>query len=267
MRWLLNLVLLFTLFLDGDQGGGSGDGDPDKDEKPTAEKVADQARKLLAKHGQDAIAAIAFLMSEGYHARDRARKAEAKVEVLEAGGAKAPEGGMVLTKDQATQWAEYLKIGTPAEIQQGMEERKNLGAEHQKTQREKLLSEVAEVTNFRMAPLTRLARKEDGTDLVFEVKDEMVEGEQVKVAYVTDGTETTKVVEYAEAHWEEFLPALQREESSDGSARRNGASRYFPGQERGDAASRNNSNNNSGSTAARRYINEKYAVPGKKQEK
>lgn len=166
---------------------------------PDLSKAADG---LVAKHG-DSTAALKVLLGENHQYRDQIRDLKAKL---------PKEGSVVLSDDDAKLFARYKTLGDVKTLETALSERDQYREESDGFKREKLHADVAAVAGFKPAVFSRLATT-DGLDLaVREAKDKA--GKPVKVAVVVstgdDGKTTdTPLVEYAETHWGEFLPALR----------------------------------------------------------
>lgn len=162
----------------GDQGGGAID-------------LRAQAQRKLD-NNEDAIGVIAGLMGETRRYRDQIRDLQTKV---------APDGGMVLTKAQAEQWAAYQALGDPAEVKTRLGEVETLGGE---------------VKNFRLAKAAALAGADAGVlesigaagwEII--IKDEKDDkGAAVQRVYVKDGDKETPLREYVQARSPRLLSAV-----------------------------------------------------------
>lgn len=184
-------------------GGGSGE--------PAGDKAAN-LEGLKAKYGS-AQAALAVLYDENHRLRGQRRELREKVTDLEA----AHDGATVLTEDDAKAWAAYQELGKPDELKTQLEEAKGLRGKVAKTERTAQVAEAAKLAGWdgKEAVLGQLL----GADDKVELREEMVDGEAVKVPYITPAGENQpamKLTEHAEKAWKEFLPSLQAESGGEG---------------------------------------------------
>lgn len=253
MGLLWSLWALLALILTQGDGGGSGDGEP------SADRVSENAQRMLDRHNGNAVAALAFMMGE--NARDRKGQADAKAEAARL-QAQINEGRL-LTKEQLAQWEAYQALGTPDELKTVKTERDNLRSETTKTAREKLLAEVAEAEELKVGPLTRLARRDDGSDVEIILREVEEDGQKRKRGYVKEGDKETPIMQYAQSNWSDFIDSLRANPQGGGTEPNNtgaqGASGGFPGQGRG-AQPRTGQNIN----PAQQVIANRYKRPGAK---
>ncbi len=187
-------------------GGGSSSGGID---------VAQAIERISARYGND-VAAVTEMA-----ARERARK-ESEIRDLKRRlrAARVPEGGVVLSADEAKVWEKVKALGEPdaiaKKIADGAEAIQRLAS----IEREREDAEVAELAGYNAAVLTRL-RESEG--FAVEVRTVKQDGKTVRVPYArktgSDGKPTGDAVpltEYAEEHLTLFMPALAA--VSDGSA-------------------------------------------------
>lgn len=119
--------------------------------------------------------------------------------------AAAPEGGRVLSKEEAAVYDAYTALGKPDEVKKRLETGDAAATELGTLKKRETLREVAAAVGYNPAVLEKL-----GGDLVFEFGAEVeVEGRKVKPVSVKDAQgKATPLSEYAKAHWDVFMPAL-----------------------------------------------------------
>jgi hypothetical protein len=174
---------------------------------PRAEGEPDEATKarnlqsLLDKKNGDAGALAAQLLTENNEARETIRTQRADLQKLQV-----PDGGVVLTKEQAAAWAEYQTHGTPAEVKTKIDTGAEAIGERDTLKQEKALTSVAEAAGYKPRVLgDRLTADK----LTPEVREIDQEGKKVKVVYVKgEDNKEHLLSDYAKAHWEDYLPAL-----------------------------------------------------------
>lgn len=126
-----------------------------------------------------------------------------------------PDGGQVLTADDAKAFKAYQELGKPDDLKKTVEQKAELEAKVSRSEWAKTAADAADAHEWKPEVLQKLPGAEK---LRFEVKEETVDGEKVKVAYVTtdqQGATPQKLADYAAANWKEFLPALESEDASD----------------------------------------------------
>lgn len=187
---------------------------PDPDEDPELEDEGEVSSRsddspaaglaaLLRRHKDDANSAVTQLYDENYTLRKRVKKLRSQVKT--ATGA-VPEGAVVLSGDELTQYNAYKQLGKPDEVRGKLDTIVRLEAEKATAQRTTAIAAAAQIARYKSDVLElALAPKNLGVEVVEEEKN----GQKVKVAYVKDG-ETRKVLtEYAKDNWANLLPALQ----------------------------------------------------------
>lgn len=181
---------------------------PPRAEGEDADKAARNLQNLLSKHNGDAIALAATLLAENAGYRDTIRDQKATIEK-----ASVPDGAMLLSKEQAEQWAAYQKLGAPADVEKGLTDGKAAGEKLTTLERRETLRTVADKVGYKAGVLERL-----GADLTYEEVEVPGEkaGETVKTYGVkgADG-KVVPLAQYASTHWSDFLPAL----TTDGTRR------------------------------------------------
>lgn len=216
MFWMRILGLPFGTPLLDEEGGDSGLGGD-----PPANHAA-QIEGLKAKYG-GAQQALAHLYDENYKLRSKNRDL-----AKEAEKAKLADGSVVLTADEAKTLEEYRALGKPEELKAVVTERDELKQKVSDGDRQTLLSEAAKAAGWegKESILKRLV----GPDDKVEIRDEQVDGETVKVPYITpagDGSVPAKLTDHAKSEWSDFLPALGAEGEGDGDS---GDGTQFPKQ-------------------------------------
>lgn len=186
-------------------GDGSGGGNSQDD---TA--IRDTGfQKLAERYQNDGIGLAKDLYSENY--TYRRKNADLTTQLNEAKGKVPAEGSVVLTGDQAIQWAAYQALGTPDKVKEQVDERVTLQGKLDTAARETLLRQVAEVAKFNYAAFVdadMLALAKGGKQPSYEIGEVDINGEKSKVAYVKDGDVKKPLVEYATENWGSLLPSL-----------------------------------------------------------
>lgn len=186
---------------EGEGGGGGGGKDVD---------VEATVRRLLSEKGSSE--AVSELLRDNFKQREELRDLKRELK------GKVPEGGLVLDATQAAAWKQYQELGKPEDLKKSIETKVELEAKEKRRERAEQIAEAADAHGFRPEVLVRLVGDEE---LRIDLKEEVVEGEKVKVAYVTpagDGATPMKLDDYADQKWKEFMPALTAE-AADGEDR------------------------------------------------
>ncbi|WP_422929029.1 hypothetical protein [Singulisphaera sp. PoT] len=179
----------------GGQGGGNGN-EPD---------LAKTVQDLITKHG-DENKAMKILLKENHQLRAKNSKLK---------GNTVPEGAKVLQGDDAKAWDAYVALGLPDALKTSLEDGTKALNELGGLRKAELHRTVAESLGFKEAVLTTLIEKDQ---LQLEVKEETDKGKTVKVAYAK-GVDPkapealTKLSDYAQSKWSDFLPSLKAETS------------------------------------------------------
>jgi|WetSurMetagenome_2_1015567.scaffolds.fasta_scaffold220251_2 hypothetical protein len=156
---------------------------------------------LLARNNNDAMGVAGLLFSENYQHREQIRQLK---EQLTAAQAKAPgEGAVVLTPEQAKAWTGYQTLGTVEVITQGLKEKETAQGELTTLRKAATLRDVAAAHGYDAEVLQTL-----GGALEFELRDETVEGQTRKAAFVKDNGTQVRLDQYAQQKWGKFLPSL-----------------------------------------------------------
>lgn len=195
----------------------------DGSSSPTLIQMSEeQLNRLISREGHgDARETVRVLARENKKARERARKAEDELATLKTGNRIAPEGGVVLTPDQAKQWAAFEKFmgeskSTPEQIIEAAKKIGELQGELATVKRKELYTSVADEMGWNSDALAEVldAKKLEVQMREITVKDEDDPKKTVKksVAHVrAAGDEKASwepLDQYAETHLKTFLPAL-----------------------------------------------------------
>lgn len=190
MNWLERLSVLHNTEDGGADGGGGGEG-PEL-----------QLKRLLDKHGNDALSLARDLYSDNYKARDRARKAEARVKELEA---KVPgEGAVVLTGDDAKSFNQFKELGKSVD---DVKAAFSIEGEFHKLKRQQTFDKAAEVMEWNKAALADLLGEREVTITG--------EGKEAKVEVTVGDNQKKALKEWVEAEKAHFLPALTTTEGNN----------------------------------------------------
>lgn len=163
------------------------------------------AQDLIAKHGGENNAMVQLLKDN--------RNLRSKNSTLK--GSQIPEGARVLQGDEAKAWDAYVALGKPDALKTSLEDGTKAMNELGGLRKAELHRTVAESLGFKEAVLTTLIEKDQ---LQLEVKEETDKGKTVKVAYAK-GVDPkapealTKLSDYAQSKWSDFLPSLKAETS------------------------------------------------------
>jgi hypothetical protein len=215
-RLLLGLLGLLWLVLttdnggggNGGEGGGGGAGSQNQNQNPPQPQGGGQdwqqslSNLIRREGGADATAQLLF--QENREHRQRIRQLEQQL---------PGEGAVVLTGDQAAAWQAYQGLGAPTDVQQRLTAAEQAQNELAGLRRAEQIRGVAEAAGYRPTVLERLAE-----GLEFEVREEQRDGQTARVPYVVargeQGEQRTPLVEYAQAHWVDFMPALRAEQAA-----------------------------------------------------
>lgn len=118
------------------------------------------------------------------------------------------EGKTVLDTEQAGTFEQYKKLGALQDIEKALQERDASKAELTMMKRAQQVRQVAEKMGYNPNVLAQL----DTVDsLTYEEKTVVQDGKNVQVVMVSGGKAEQPIAlqEYAQAHWADFLPALQ----------------------------------------------------------
>jgi len=186
--------------------------DDGSDDGRTAPVTAADLTALIAEHG-DAKAALQTLARERNEARaENAKLRKSNRELKD----RAPDGSVILKGDDAKAWGQYKELGTPEDLTKALEQKGELEKQEAKRAKSEARADAAEAIGWKAGALEKIAGVDD---LEFELREETVEGEQVKVPYVKGGEvgDTPKRLEdHAKEAWSDLLPALKDDgESGD----------------------------------------------------
>lgn len=181
----------FCFAPDDTQGGGGGQGG-DSD-------IVAKVQALIDKRGGDSSAVAVMLYQENFQLRDKNRQLASQVPA---------EGATVLTGDDAAAWAEYQKLGKPADLQTAIAQRDQAQGDLAKLQRSAMIRTAAEAAGYKPTVLESLDAQTGGA-ATYEVREVEQDGKRAKVAFVKVGeSEAQPLDQYAQAQWADFLPAL-----------------------------------------------------------
>jgi hypothetical protein len=179
---------------DGDGGGGASD-----QGGTSVQDQVEQAFKKLRKRFNDDTAGLARqLFNENHDLREKNRKLTEQL---------PGEGAVVLTKEQASQWAAYQALGSPEAVQGIAQERDSLKSQVEQAARRETIAKAAQAHGFNLAALERLAG-----DVELELRKD-ADGKEAAIVKA-DGKEVA-LDAYAQEQWQPFLPALQVQQQPD----------------------------------------------------
>ena len=184
---------------DGDGGGDGGN---------NAGDVEISFQKALDKRNNDAVALARQLFDDNYSARRRNR--ELSDELREAKTKVPAEGSVVLSTEQAAQWAAYQALGNPEEVKNAIDEKSTLQGQLDSMARNTILRDVAEKSGFKFSVLQTAddLAKSRGKNLTYELREVEEDGAKVMRAFVKDGDTQKPLGEYAQEQWADLMPAL-----------------------------------------------------------
>lgn len=202
------------LFLDEDDDAGTGGSEAGKAAKLAA---------LEAKFGS-AQAALAQLYDENY--KLRSDKRDLKKQLADATLA---EDAVVLTAEEAKVLEAYKALGKPEELKTSLDELGGLKTKVQQGDRAAMIAAAAKAAGWEGKESVLVKLIADGDKI--ELRDETVDGETVKVPYITpagEGSVPAKLADHATKEWAAFLPALGATDDEGGTGTEDGT--RFPGQ-------------------------------------
>ncbi len=166
----------------------------------TLAAAGEVATAVLQQRITELEAKVDTLEGDNYKLREERRDLRGKVRELEG---KAPEeGGVILSKEQATLWVAYQQIGKPEELKTGQEK---LAALERQAAIATAARHAAPGVQYNDQVLGQLV-PETAMLEVKTVKD--ADGQESKTTFIKIGNEEQPLAEYAQAHWEVFMPAL-----------------------------------------------------------
>lgn len=216
---------------DGDGGGEGGDGD-----RESGSRREQGFQRRLEKHNNDATAFAFELWDDNHNYRRKNAEKDAKIAELE--GKLPKDGQVILTAEQAQQWAAYQALGTPEVVKGAVEERGQLQGKLDSLAREKVIRDAATHAGFDFDVLSERDTYETnigGKKLSYEVREVESNGTKVKTAFIKDGEVEKPLTEYAQEHWAKHLPSLVVKQES-GSSQSQGT--FYPSQHQGSGGNR-----------------------------
>lgn len=126
----------------------------------------------------------------------------------------APDGGIVLDREQRQRWEAFEALGKPDELKTTLEQAQKDRAAVEKAEKAQALSQVASAAGWDAEAFTSLNDMTPGLEWrVQEVKkgEDKIQQAQVKV-----GEEWKDADAFAEERWKKFLPVLQSESTAGG---------------------------------------------------
>jgi hypothetical protein len=171
---------------------------------PAPAPAADPAegwKALLAKHHNDAAVVAKKLYDDNHSLR-------AKVRDLKKNA--VPDGGIVLSGDDARAWERYRVLGKPEAIETSLKESVSLREERERDRSAARVEKAASAHGLKATVLKDLAASRN---LDFEEREEKVNGKSAPVYFVKhkdkDGKDTeTKLPDYVKDHLSDYLPSL-----------------------------------------------------------
>jgi hypothetical protein len=253
-------------FLDGDDGGsgggsGSGSGSGGGTSQQQRKKSPQEAFESLVErdHGGNYESAAWALYNDNFKVRRRAGSAEQERDDLQS--RVAPEGAIILTGNDATEYRAYKELNrTPADIKKDLERVGTLETEASERRKDDAVRSAAEKAGYKFKVLNRLGR-----DLEYVIREE-TEGEgndakKVDRVYVKQGDKEVRLDTYAKTEWEDMLPALVASTQDDAGGEASGV-QYF--RQGGADTSGSGSGQQKGSLAASATAG--FGPPKKKQQ-
>ena len=175
------------------------------------------AEGLIKRHG-DSTAALLVLLGENHTYREKNRTLEAQI---------PKDGAVVLSGDDAKHWADYRKLGNPADVRRSIEEGATAKAEAGTYRKAEVIRSAAKATKIDGVAIDPEVLGTLAKDLEIVVEDLVDDkgvpiGEDgkplpkdkppVKAAFVKgDGDTRTRLDGYAKANWGKFIPSLKAE--------------------------------------------------------
>ena len=191
-----------ALFNKPDEGEPEGGGGAGSRETRDAGLVA-----LKAKYNNDVERALTTVYEDNWSLREKNRKLGEKVEA-----AKLPEGAVVITKEQAAEYAEYAKLGKVADlVKKEVLDAANKRIEEIDT--EKLHARAAGLLVWKPTVTHDLMRDKG---LHVEIKSETENGKAVERVYVRpkadDKAPLVLLQQHVEKNLADYLPALKEKQ-------------------------------------------------------
>lgn len=176
-----------------------GDGDEDDDDEPG--RGIEALLTKAAKHEDVA----RQLYTENYQYRQQRKQLRAEVKKLKE---QLPQDGtVVLTKEQAEDWAKYQELGKPTDLQKTVDDGKAAMGAVAKAQRQESLAKAAADVGYNPAVLAQMAEMHNLTLSSQTIK--VGEKDQVVHYFTAEGGQPVEVTQYAASNWQAFMPSLQ----------------------------------------------------------
>lgn len=197
-------------FFDPDRGGTSGGGGTGA-QGAQGDQERQNLQGLLQRHNGDALQVVATLLAENHTLRDERRQLRSQIPT---------QGAVVLTAEQAATWQSYQQLGAPDALRTQLSERETAQKDLAELRRREHVRDVASVVGYKPSVLLDRAQ-----GLELEVAEVEQDGKKEKQAFVKgkDG-QRTRLEEYAQSNWSDYLPALQVEQQQSKQAQQPGTS-------------------------------------------
>jgi hypothetical protein len=187
------------------EGNGTSDGKPP--ETPAVADPSEGFRAALKKHGDDS---TSLARDSWIRAQESARQ------VTELQGKLPKAGAVILSDEDAAEWAEFRKLGKAKELSEKLGTLGTMEATIASHDREKLIGQASKA-NGSTGPLgydPEVLARLIGTDTVVKVEDGKDRiGKDAKLASVVEMIDDKEVVtpldKYMEKHFPKFLPSLK----------------------------------------------------------
>lgn len=194
---------------DDDDEDDDDDGDRGHRGRRSQTELMEQLVGMIDKRGggESGAKAIALkLLDDNEKARNSKRIWKEKALELQKTAPK--EGQVVLSKEDAAAYEEFKKLGTPAEVKTKVESAAALATEKATREKGDTVAKGAELAKLNPKLLARLAEKEG---FVVELRDEKVDGKDVKVPYARKNEEkaaTLPLAQFVDKELADYKPAL-----------------------------------------------------------
>jgi hypothetical protein len=241
----------------------------DKQKLSIEQQVKQGVDNLIERFGGNARAAVTQLYREKYTLREQKRSLTRENNQLRQ---QLPgKGRTVVTAQEASQLAEYRKLGSTKDLRGKLERITTLEANETRRSREDLITKVAKVAG----DWNPTVLKDVGSSLDYATETIRQDGKDVEVAYVVsnNGKTKTNIVDYAKEHWKHHMPSLTAKgDTDDKSNTKSGGGRT---QGRGTTNAPRKIASQAGAVAPKQTgtqqglssrITARYSIPGQKQE-
>jgi hypothetical protein len=244
--------LLFT----PDKGDGGGEGDDGNQDGGHSDRGAAAFQQALDRRNNDGVALARELFDDNYQYRHRIQRLTKDLDAAK----KVPEGTILLSVDEAKEWAAYKALGKPDAIKTTVDEHGQYKDRLTTLQRESILRDVADKAKYKFSVLQNadLLSKAKGKDLEYIVKDVEKDGVKTPTAFVKDGDTERPLAEYAQENWADLLPSLPLTQETNTNSQNKGT--YYPPQHQGSGGG-NKANTPKAQTEA--TLNKKYQSPSR----